>query len=84
MFVLPLMLPLATWKLPESRRLNAYLVGNLVYLAALAPVMGGVGGLDTHAYQGLLQRLFALTLFMPIGLVSWFLLRAPARAAITA
>jgi len=76
MFVLPLVLPLATWKLPHARGLNVYLVGNIVYIAVLAPVMGGAFGLDTHAYQGLLQRLFALTLFLPIGIVSWFLLRA--------
>ena len=79
MFVLPLLLPLATWKVPHARRLNVYLLGNIVYIAALAPFMGGVGGLDTHAYQGLLQRLFALTLFVPIGVVSWFLFR-PATA----
>lgn len=75
MFLLPFLLPLATWKLLHVRRLNFYLVGNIVYLAALAPFMAGVGGFDTHAYQGLLQRLFALTLFLPIGIVSGFMLK---------
>ena len=74
MFLLPFVLPFATWKLADARWLKNYLVGNIVFIAALAPVMGGAAGIDTHAYQGLLQRIFATTLFIPIGLVSLFLL----------
>jgi len=75
MFALPLILPSATWKLKDARWLRTYLLANIAFIAALAPFMAGVGGLDTHAYQGLFQRLFALTLFIPIALVSWFLLK---------
>jgi hypothetical protein len=32
-------------------------------------------GLDTHDYRGLLQRVFALTVFVPIGVGAYVLAR---------
>jgi hypothetical protein len=37
--------------------------------------MSGMTGLDTHAYRGLFQRVFALTVFVPIGIGAYVLAR---------
>ena len=50
--------------------LRAYFVANLVLLAVMFPIMSGFTGLDTHTYRGLFQRMFALTVFLPVGVTS--------------
>jgi len=39
------------------------------------PIMSGMSGLDTHTYRGLFQRIFALTVFPPIGVAAYVLAR---------
>ncbi|WP_165232107.1 DUF998 domain-containing protein [Aquisphaera insulae] len=63
------MRPLVDW------RLRAYFLANLVLLAAMVPVMMQLTGLDTHTYRGLIQRLFALAIFPPIGVAAFALAR---------
>jgi hypothetical protein len=62
-FVFPILLLAALWTQPDARKIKAYLiVTNLLFLM-LIPIMSGMAGLDTRAYQGLLQRMAALIFF---------------------
>jgi hypothetical membrane protein len=75
MLALPFVLALALWQLGASRPLKAYLIATMALLLVLFPFMSGMTGLDTHTYQGLLQRVFALTVFLPIGVGGYVLRR---------
>jgi hypothetical membrane protein len=89
LFPLPILLPAAIWRLPHADAMRRYLVANALVLAAFVPVISGLvqraamaAGVDLPAYQyfldncqGLLQRLAAATVFVPIGVVAWFLAR---------
>lgn len=74
---MPIILCLAAWLAPALRGLRLYLTVNLLLLAVLAPVMAGGTGIDRAAYGGLLQRLIALVVIVPLGVVGWYLLRRP-------
>lgn len=88
-FLLPFLLPLAIWKLLDRGPVAAYFVTNIIALFALFPIMSGLvqrfginWGVDMLWYQtllnnyhGLLQRIFALIVFVPIGVSALFLLR---------
>jgi hypothetical protein len=71
-------LALGLWK-PGSPALRTYLLLNLVLFAVMAGIFSGVIPLDRQAYSGLLQRIFTLTVFVPIGLGGWVLYRRTAR-----
>ncbi len=66
---LPILLTVALWKRAHPA-LRAYFVANFVLLAVMFPIMSGLTGLDTHTYRGLFQRMFALTVFLPVGVTS--------------
>jgi hypothetical membrane protein len=72
--LLPPLLAAALWG-RGNVGLKVYLVANLMLLAVMVPVMSGLSGLDTHAYRGLFQRVFAFTVFPPIGVASYVLAR---------
>lgn len=86
-FLLPVLLPAALWKLREARPIKAYFIANLIAFIALIPVMSGLiqrlsvmAEVDMPGYQsflnnyhGLLQRIAALIVFLPIGLSAYFL-----------
>jgi hypothetical membrane protein len=88
-FLLPLLLPLAIWKLIGRGRVAAYFVANTIALVALISIMSGLvqrvgimAGVDMpwyqtllNNYQGLLQRIFALIVFVPIAVSALFLSR---------
>ncbi len=84
MLAVPVVLALALWRLGVSRAINAYLVATIVLLAAMVPIMSGMTGIDMRKYRGLTQRLFALTVFVPIGVGGYQLARRirPAPAGI--
>jgi hypothetical protein len=88
-FLLPFLLPLAMRKLLDRGPVAAYFVTNIIALFALFPIMSGLvqrfaimAGVDLPWYQtllnncqGLLQRIFALIVFVPIGVSALFLSR---------
>jgi hypothetical membrane protein len=76
MLLLPALLAAALWKRGHAA-LRAYFVANLLLLAIMVPIMSGMSGLDTHTYRGLFQRVFALTVFPPIGVAAYVLLSTP-------
>jgi hypothetical membrane protein len=74
-FVFPILLLAALWTQPDARQVKIYLIiTNLLFLI-LIPIMSGMTGLDTGAYQGLLQRIAALIFFPPISVGAWYLLK---------
>jgi hypothetical protein len=74
-FVFPILLLAALWTQPDARPIKIYLfVTNLLFLM-LIPIMSGAAGLDTQAYQGLLQRIAALIFFPPISVGAWYLIK---------
>ena len=71
MLALPFVLAFAMWRLGASRAINAYLIAAMALLLVMFPIMMGMTGIDTHTYRGLLQRIFALTVFVPIGVAAY-------------
>jgi hypothetical membrane protein len=75
MFALPAILVIAFWSQQNASSFKIYLLANLFVLIAMVPIMSGKTSLDFHAYGGLFQRIFALTVFPAIAIVAGFLLR---------
>jgi hypothetical membrane protein len=72
---LPPLLALGGWRAPSLRPLRPYLLLNLAGFLIMIPLMAGIVPLDRAALGGLLQRLLTLTVFPPIGVLGWSLLR---------
>ncbi|HYE71708.1 MAG TPA: DUF998 domain-containing protein [Blastocatellia bacterium] len=84
---LPILLPIALWKLPEARQVKGYFIANFFALLALIPIMSGLiqrlsimARIDIPGYQhflnncqGLLQRIGALVMLAPIAVAAYFL-----------
>ena len=75
MLLLPFVMATTFWTLGTSRSLKAYFAATIGLLLVMFPVMIGMTGLDTHHYQGLLQRIFALTVFPPVAVGAFVLAR---------
>ena len=75
LFLFPLLLTFAVWKLSNSTHLKTYLIITNLLFIALIPIMSGVSGINIQGYQGLLQRITALIFFIPISVGSYFLLK---------
>jgi hypothetical membrane protein len=94
-FLLPFLLPLAMWKLLDRGHVAKYFITNIIALVALFPIMSGLvqrSGVLTGAAmlwyqtflnndQGLLQRIFALIVFVPIAVSAISLLQLLRRGA---
>jgi hypothetical protein len=74
MIALPSLLAASTWKIGSGAS-RAYFLANLGLLAVMFPIMSGITSLDTQAYRGLSQRMFAFTVFPAIGVASFVLAR---------
>jgi hypothetical membrane protein len=74
MLALPVLLAASMWGRVDGRG-RAFFVASLALLAAMVPVMTRMTGLDTYTYRGLVQRVFTLAIFPPIGVASYLLIR---------
>jgi hypothetical membrane protein len=72
MTLLPVLLTAALWG-QVGTGLRIYFVGSLVLLVAVLTLRSGMSGLDRYEYRGLLQRIFTLTIFPPIGVAAFAL-----------
>jgi hypothetical membrane protein len=70
MLAVPFAVTAALWRLGISFPLKVYFLATLGLLALMVPVMGGMTGIDMAAYGGICQRVFALTVFPPIGVAA--------------
>jgi hypothetical membrane protein len=75
MIAVPFVLAAAVWRVGASRAHKGYLAATILLLLVMVPIMSGMTGLDTHPYRGVLQRVFALTVFVPIGVGAYVLAR---------
>lgn len=57
------------------RGLRVYLVINALVVVLLVPMMAGLVPVDLAGFQGLLQRILAACIFIPVGVVCWHRLR---------
>jgi hypothetical membrane protein len=73
MILLPFLLTATLWKERNARLLKAYLIATILLLIIMIPIMSGISGVNTRSYSGLLQRIFAFTVFPPIAVCSVFL-----------
>jgi hypothetical membrane protein len=74
MLFLPLLFLIALWR-RAGWGLRGYLAINLALFLALVAIKSGLWRLDTTTWEGLFQRLFALSAFVPIGVTAAWLLR---------
>jgi hypothetical protein len=93
LFLAPLALTAAVWRLAGLRLLRGYLIANLAVVAALVPILGGLiqrwavhANVQLPRYQeflntsqGLLQRVAAAVVFLPIGVSAYWLRRQQKR-----
>jgi hypothetical membrane protein len=72
MTVLPVLLTATLWR-QVGIGLRVYFVSTLVLLAAALTLRSGLSGHDRYEYRGLLQRVFSLAIFPPIGVAAYAL-----------
>jgi hypothetical membrane protein len=75
-FLLPLLFAAAVVKRPKATQLKVYLFANVALFVLLIPVMSGATAIDLARYRGLLQRIAAAVLYVPVGVVAASLLRS--------
>ena len=80
-FLIPFVGLAAVWSLTSARVLKRYLVVNLLGFGVVALLMGGVIAVDRTKYSGLLQRLAAIVMYLPVGALGIHLLRRDGRSA---
>jgi hypothetical membrane protein len=73
MILMPLMALAYAWWVPLLQPMRLPLLINFVAFLCIVPFMSGLVPIDRGAFGGLLQRLLALTVFLPIGLMGWAL-----------
>jgi len=74
MFLLPVLFIILAWR-ARSRPMLAYLIANAALFLILVPVMSGRTEIPLDEYRGVLQRIAALVMYVPIGVMAAFLLR---------
>jgi hypothetical membrane protein len=72
MTVLPVLLTATLWR-QVGTGLRVYFVSTLVLLAAVLTLRSELSGLERYEYRGLLQRVFSLAIFPPIGMAAYAL-----------
>jgi hypothetical membrane protein len=82
MILLPVFLTAALWR-GGGAALRAYFLATLLLLLVMVPLMSGLVAIDRSKYDGLLQRVYTLTVFPPIAVAACALARrlADARTA---
>ena len=95
-FVLPLVLPFVFGRSPATARIRMYFWINLMVLVSLVPIVSGLiqrvaGAWDIELVwfqaflnngSGLLQRVAAAVVFLPVGVLCWYLLSREDRASV--
>jgi hypothetical protein len=74
MFCLPVLITLSLWR-GAAPPLRAYFAATLLLLVAMVPVVTGLAGIDRRANRGLIQRVYTLAIYPPVGVAAWALRR---------
>jgi hypothetical membrane protein len=73
MLLMPLFLTLALWRNPATSRLRGGLIACMLLIVLIIPLMSGAIPFDHGSYAGLIQRILAIAIFLPIGIGAYFL-----------
>ena len=73
MMLMPLIALVYAWWASQLQSMRLPLLVNFVAFLCIVPLMFGLVPIDRGAFGGLLQRLLAVTVFLPIGLIGWAL-----------
>jgi hypothetical protein len=79
MFLIAPLFTIALWKLRDAQLLKAYLVANMFIFAVLFAVRAGIAGINLQGYEGAFQRVFAMVVFVPVGVGAYAVLRRMSR-----
>lgn len=71
MLLMPFAALIYAWWAKPLRRLRTFMLINLAAFIMVLPFMMGLVPFDRGAFGGLVQRLLALPVFMPVGLIGW-------------
>ncbi len=71
LFAMPFLLAATFWK----NQFRPYFLAAVGLFLAMIPIMTGLVGVDRGANEGLLQRILAFAVFVPIGLSAYVLLK---------
>ena len=74
--LLPFLLTAALWKRSDVRPLKIYLILSIGIIVTNMLLMSGTIQVDLNLYRGLIQRIFALAIFGPIGIGAYFLAKS--------
>jgi len=83
MFVLPFAAAIAAWQARMPRGLRAYFTLDALAFVGVAAAQSGLIAYDRAQYSGTAQRVGAVIMFVPVAVMAWWLLRAPARQRAT-
>ena len=79
MFLIAPLYTIALWKLRDAQLLKAYFIANMFIFAVLFAVRAGIAGISLQGYEGAFQRVFAMVVFVPIGVGAYAVLRRMSR-----
>jgi hypothetical membrane protein len=72
----PFLLTAALWKRKDISPVKIYLIISILMILAIIPLMSGAVQIDINLYRGLIQRIFAVATFGPIGIGAYFLAKS--------
>ena len=75
MFAAPFVVLLASFALPRSAGLKAYLVANVLLFFLVASFYSGIFPIDFRSYGGAVQRLGAAVMLIPVSVLCFWLLK---------
>jgi hypothetical membrane protein len=78
LLIVPILLTISIWKDRNARGIRTYLLLSLAVVACCVPIVSGAVRIDMQGYGGLVQRVFAASVFPPLAVVAIYLLRAKA------
>lgn len=76
MLLMPLIALIYAWWVRPFYSMRVPMLVNFVAFLIILPLMFGLLPIDRQAFGGLLQRLLAATVFLPIGVIGWALRQA--------
>ncbi len=79
MFLIAPLFTVALWKLRDGQWLKVYLIVNNLLFVALFALRAGIAGISLQGYEGAFQRIFALVVYVPVGVGACSVLRRISR-----
>jgi hypothetical membrane protein len=78
--LLPWLFAAAIWSAKGARALRFYFLSSGAMLLVMAPIMGQAVAIGLGSIHGALQRFLTLSMFPPLAVMAWYLLRTRAES----